>query len=220
MENENLNLYSQIFILNDEAVAFLLDQGIIEREIPCSYCGSLMSIRRSATATNGHIYRCRNSSCNKRRSILAGCIFKSPKILLHLFLRALFCFIMSMDNTQSTNTVEISEPTYIKIKKRFIGLMKKDLDSNDFMMGVNGTAVHVDETAVRRGRIITNPTSCCDSIPNVTWLVGVIEEAPEQRVVLRIVPDRRVATLKSFLESVIVPGTTVKLMDFLLTQGL
>ncbi len=101
---------------------------------------------------------------------------------------------MSTDNIISTNTVEISEPTHIKIKKIFIRLMKKDLDVNGFIMDGKGTAVQIDETAVSRIKTITNPTSSCNSILNVTWLVGVIEETPEQRVALRIVPDRRVET--------------------------
>ncbi len=86
---------------------------------------------------------------------------------------------MSMDNIQSTVTVEISEPTYIKIKRRFISLMENDLERSSLMLGGNGVAVQVDETAICRGRIISDPTSCYDNIPNVTWLVGVIEETPE-----------------------------------------
>ncbi len=78
------------------------------------------------------------------------------------------------------------------------------------MLGGNGVAVQVDKTKICRGRIISNPTSCYDNIPNVTWLVGVIEETPEQRVVLRILPNRRVETMMSFLESAIIPGTLVK----------
>ncbi|KAF9760741.1 hypothetical protein NGRA_3038 [Nosema granulosis] len=148
-----------------------------------------MTIRKSSFSTNGYIYRCTDTSCNKKKSILTGCIVKTPKILLYLFLRALFCFVISLDNIQSINAVEFSEPTYIKIKK-FIDLMEHDLSRNRFIMGGNGTAVQVDEIAICRGRIIRNPTSSYDNIPNVTWLVGVIEETPEQRVIFKIVPDR------------------------------
>ncbi|KAF9762230.1 hypothetical protein NGRA_2153 [Nosema granulosis] len=92
--------------------------------------------------------------------------------------------------------------------------MEHDLSKNRFMMGGNGTAVQVGETAFCRGRIIQNPTSSYDNIPNVTWLVGVKEETSDQRVVLKIVPDRAIYALKSFLESVIMPGTLVKTDGF------
>ncbi|KAF9760974.1 hypothetical protein NGRA_2929 [Nosema granulosis] len=88
--------------------------------------------------------------------------------------------------------------------------MEHNLSRNRFMMGCNGTAVQVDETAICRGRIIRDPTSSYDNIPNVTWLVGVIEETPEQRVILKIVPDRTIDALKSFIEAVIIPETLFK----------
>lgn len=44
---------------------------------------------------------------------------------------------------------------------------------------------------------------------NVTWLVGIIEDTAEQPIILKIVPNRRIATIFQLFNDYILPGTTV-----------
>lgn len=46
--------------------------------------------------------------------------------------------------------------------------MENDLEKSRYIIGGNGVAVLVDETAICRGRTISNPIICYDAIPNVT----------------------------------------------------
>ncbi len=46
MENQNFNLYSRIFVENDKAVEFLLEESVIEEEVACSSCSERMLIRK------------------------------------------------------------------------------------------------------------------------------------------------------------------------------
>jgi hypothetical protein len=68
----------------------------------------------------------------------------------------------------------------------------------------------VDETAICRGRLISNPSSTIGTVAGTTWMIGIIDEEREIRdFIVKIVPNRQINTIASFFEN-INPGTRIK----------
>jgi transposase-like protein len=183
--------------------------GWIPEEVECNACNSFMKIENYTRETNEKTYRCQNGECRKRRSLLSETKMNSPKIKLKDYLTAVYCFIMNMHNYQAVDIADIDEKTYIKIKKMIYPLLELDLESNHELLGSPTNPVQVDETAICRGRIIENPSSTHDDMPNITWLVGIIEEGTN-RLIMKIVPNRSRETMKELFLRHISQGTIVK----------
>lgn len=58
----------------------------------------------------------------------------------------------------------------------------------------------VDETAICRGRIISDTPSTEDENANVIWLMRGIEEVGAGRIFLKIVHNRRAVTSKALFD--------------------
>ena len=48
-------------------------------------------------------------------------------------------------------------------------------------IGGPGIRIQVDDTVIVRGRLITNPSSSNEEIPNSIWLLGGIEETVDKK---------------------------------------
>ena len=81
------------------------------------------------------------------------------------------------------------------------------MSANFRKIGRPGVRVQVDETVLVRGRLIRNPSSTHDDIPNSVWLLGGIEETDEERIFLKIVPNRGVETLTEVLFNEVESGS-------------
>jgi hypothetical protein len=206
---QNINLRSTIFLDNDSTINFMRLNGWITEEIDCDACHSCMKIVNYARAANGKAYRCQNRECRRRKSLLSGTRMSSPKIRLKDYLTAVYCFIMNMHNYQAIDIADIDEATYITIKKIIYPMLEFDLELNHELLGTPTNPVQVDETAICRGRIIENPSSTYDDTPNVTWLVGIIEEGTN-RLVMKIVPNRSSEVMKELFRRHINQGTVIK----------
>ncbi|KAG0442089.1 hypothetical protein DMUE_0546, partial [Dictyocoela muelleri] len=69
--------------------------------------------------------------------------------------------------------------------------------------------VQIDETAICRGQIITNPSSTNDNTPIIQWLIGGIEDTDERRFFLEIILNRSIETISNALRNNLHEGTVI-----------
>ncbi|KCZ79187.1 hypothetical protein H312_03427 [Anncaliia algerae PRA339] len=210
MKNE-LSLYSPMFIDNDMAVEYFLDKKLFAITINCDKCNaSQMKVTKYTQALNGIIYKCQNTKCYSRKTISAGSSFKSVKLECKIILRAIFCFVLNLNNFQALNQLKINEKTYIKIKNILNLKIKNYLDNNSVRLGGCGVSVQCDETAICNGSLIIDPTHTQDDKPNTQWILGLIEESCERRCLLIIIPDRKSETIAKIFSKYMHPQTIIK----------
>jgi hypothetical protein len=100
----------------------------------------------------------------------------------------LFCYI---------NT-EIAENTFIKIRKILVYICKIIVIRIRKKLRGFGKCVQIDETAFRRGKIITNPVAALDSDKEIMWVIGLVEEGIG-KTYAEFIPDRKIKTFKNFI---------------------
>jgi hypothetical protein len=125
-------------------------------------------------------------------------------------LRVFYCFVLNLNNFQTQNICDISELTLIKIKEYLHVIIKYDLNTNIEKIGGVEKIIQLDETAVCRGRIISNPSSTSDDNPYTQWLLGGIEESDEKRFFICLIPDRKKATLLECFKKYILNGSVLR----------
>jgi hypothetical protein len=122
---------------------------------------------------------------------------------------------LQLNNNQIVEISEVCENKIIKIKKIILRACKIDMMRTQRKLGGLNRVVQVDETAVCRGRLITNPSTLIDEITGTTWMIGIIEESPLNRdFLIQIVPNRRISTISNFFNDNINHGTIIKSNEY------
>lgn len=199
------NIFSPIFLNNDNALSYLIENNYISITKQCIKCQKTTNIVKCSRSKVGWAYICPNMRCKKVMYIK---ILKesSIKIELCFLLRAVYCFTLNYDNNQAVSACEISAPSYIKIKKE---ILKKIATYNktNVKIGGEGIEVQLDETAICNGRIITDPSNTLDETAGVQWIVGGVEKNNSRKLFLVLVPNRRQETLFDVFKKFIKPGS-------------
>jgi hypothetical protein len=119
MDNVIISIDSAIFVNEDAAIIFLVEQGVLKNFLICENCDSQMQLVKNSAKCNGKEYKCRNNLCKKRKSIYFGFKIKFPNIKITKILRCLYYYILELTNYQVTILTGVSEKTYISLKKYF-----------------------------------------------------------------------------------------------------
>ena len=192
----DFSIYNRIFTDEFSAFEFLDAVGGFATQCLCVLCGSTMERRACNAFKEKCCFFCKNNRCGSKKSIKFNSFFEYFKLPLKIQLRMIFCWVVDFNNAQSIFLFEVSEPTYISFKKKLLQVIEREIVNKFPKIGGLGVVVQVDETAVSRGRIITNPTHANDSERATTMLVGGIEETDEEIIFLKIVPNRRINTIR------------------------
>lgn len=209
MENNIITLECEFFYDSEKAIQFLVDQQILKETLVCDFCASTMKLFTRRNDLNGKFYKCISNNCRKTKSVYCGFDFDLPKIKITKILRAAYYFLVECTNYQTMIFVGIDEKTYISLKKIFIARLGLYERLNAERIGGNGHVFQVDETAVCRRGIITNPTSLEEEVRDTVWIVGMIEEN-SNHLILEVLPDRRIQTFTSFFTRHLLPGSVIK----------
>jgi transposase-like protein len=208
--NDDFDFFNKLLYDIDYAVMFFKENNLIEAQKQCIHCQSVATIQHSIRYINNHCYRCSNNACRKRFRLTDNTIFENPRILLTHYSRVIFSFVLGLNNSQACFISNISENTYIEIKSKIYPILRDEINELGTMLGGEGVALQVDETAICRGMIITNPTTTQDNIPNTQWLVGIIEESEKRPFIFKIVPNRTVETFISIFRKHVRPNSIIK----------
>jgi hypothetical protein len=168
-------------------------------------CNNTANITKCSRRNTGFSYVCTSRKC---KTIFPIQIFKNDSIKTqpYLLLRAIYCVVLEYDNSQAVSTCEISAPTYIKIKKEILKELKK-FNKNNTKIGGKDIEVHLDETAICNGKIITCPSQSLDKVAGIQWIVGGVEKENGRNLFMTLVPNRKSETLLSVFENFIVSGS-------------
>lgn len=151
------NILHPIFSCKDSCLLFLLHHKIITSDVECS-CYSKMSLIKCKRDLNGFLYKCKKLSCRKTKTITNSICSRLPKISLCHQLRGIFLFVTNVHNYFGIANVEISENTYIKMRKIFVEMCKNITLREKCKLGGENVNVQIDETAFKKGKIIRNPS--------------------------------------------------------------
>lgn len=187
------NIYSEPFLNSKNAFSFLLENGNLTDTKQCSKCSSTSRILKTKRRKDGYAYICTNQQCKKVVSI--SCSFQlETKVMIHLLLRVIYCFVCNYDNSQAVSICEVSEPLYIKIKKYILQKIKK-INQRDNKVGGLNVEVQLDETAICNGRIISDPSNEMDGLDGVQWIFGGVVKGRPSELFMKLVPNRRKETI-------------------------
>lgn len=203
-----INIHNQIFHSNTKAVNFLIENQIIipRKRCVCGFLNELKINLRNGKETV--IFRCRNINCRIRRSIFAETIFKNTKLELFEILLLLNLFMNNISNYAAVNLSGISDNTYIEFKEKMISIFNIIMNEEYRQLGGENLRVQVDETAICRGRIISNPSNSLDQIPGIVWMIGGINEN-DGNFFLKIIPNRQINTFTQILGTELAPKTVL-----------
>ncbi len=201
--------YSSLFFQkNQNALEFLIENRIISRVNQCLNCLGFFSLElKSSFEDKTEIYyRCNKKSCRKRISLYKE-LFKGCRLELFELLYLVYSFIINTRNYTYFLNSGISESTYIRYKDKIIELFNKYSEYNFEKLGGQRIRVQLDETVISRGVKIRSPTSADDEIRNTTWLFGGIDENFKSKFFLKVVPNRKAATLEEVIKEYVLPGS-------------
>lgn len=189
---------------NPASALQFLEEFRILNEITCSSCNRLMFTKIYQKESKQKVFlKCCN--CTKKFPLMNQTIFKNTKVELHDLLFLLFNYIIDMPNNRLVRIMNISAKTYIEIKKKLNVIIRSINSQQHSLIGGNGIVIQIDETAICRGRLITNPSNAHDNIPNTTWLVGGVCETEEREFFLKIVPSRTADILyEVFVDNILI----------------
>lgn len=186
----------------DEAVRFLLINGLIRESIPCKNCTS-----RCTFNENTRIYRC--TACRRRYSLFSTCKLKSKKLTVDEVLLTIYYFVNDSRINRTNIYVGTAREAVIGINKLVHDyLIGKYLDNN-LKIGGPGVVIQVDEAAFKRGKLIVDPTHTLDE-PDILWIVGGIESrGGEEKIFIEITSRRTIEDFTRIFTDRVLPETTI-----------
>ncbi|KAG0425998.1 hypothetical protein DMUE_6001 [Dictyocoela muelleri] len=197
---ENIHIYSDIFIDNKKSIEFMDITGFLKIQRNCNNCINMpLKFYKDKNRNNNCFFKC--AHCKKKSSYLCGTIFQNTKINMNILLRLIYAFVGNFDMSQMQLITGLSKNTIIDLRKKIINIIKSKSDIIFSKIGGPGIRVQIDETAICRGKIITNPSNTLDGERNneIQWLIGGIEETDEKRIFLMIIPNREITTFYNVL---------------------
>lgn len=205
-----ITIDDEIFLNNGKAIEFCLEKNILKSFLICNRCGSSMSLCKNSRKLNSKEYKCRNNTCKSTKSIFLGFRDVYPQIEIKKILLCGYYYILELSNYQVTILTGICEKTYIKLKKIFLKRIYQCEMQNSIRSGGEGVVFQVDETAVCRRGLITNPSSLEMEIRDTVWLIGLIQENTPTNLILEVLPDRTISTFTDFFMRNVLPGSIIK----------
>lgn len=204
--NNILNLNSDIFNDEEAAYMFLQRNGVVPEGKVC-VCGSDCILYRARARISGHFFQCRNNNCKKKYSACDGTFFGKHKVALKEQLKIIFMWVAGFDTVQTDIHLSTTIRTAYKIRDKLVECIVMETIPR---IGGEGQIVQLDETAICRGRIISNPSSEIDDIPGVQWIIGGVVTGSPFECFMVLVPNRTAATVLGILERYVMQGSVLR----------
>lgn len=193
-----------------ELIEYMFEGLLFKREMCCKgSCSSPMKLEECKQYVDGFVWRCYTRRCTsyqKRRSIRDESFFEGFNTPLKTLLKTLFRYVSGQQQTSILKTIDICQPTYNKLVKKLIILMKTSND-NGRKLGGFGTEIQVDETMLNfkckshRGRSASNRT---DAICIVEVINGSIN-----KVWAEVIINKSIKTIMPIICDRVVVGSTI-----------
>lgn len=209
-ELSNFEPFNEIFTDNNKAISFMIRHVLIISEIPCkkNNCDGIMKIQNTSKYSDGMGFRCRVKKCKSLLSVKAGSKFEGLTIDCKKILRCFYCWVYSYTNYQAIAYVQVSEPSYIKMKDLIMDVLGSETGIVE-RIGGEGVRVQIDETAICNGLVISDPSNSLDNLPNIQWIVGGVVEGDCKKFFLKLVLNRKVETMLEVFRECILPGSVL-----------
>ena len=149
--------------------AFLCRTGVLSSQMTCD-CGSNMKIQKKASELDGHVWRCTESDCRKRRSIRANSFFQNSKLSLVNWLHVLYFWSIEDSNRRIQEMTGISERVIVNMLRDIRSVCSNKITANLIAIGGPSRTVEIDESnfghkqKYHRGRVADAP-----------WVFGAVE---------------------------------------------
>ncbi|KCZ82035.1 hypothetical protein H312_00517 [Anncaliia algerae PRA339] len=207
------NIFDPIFVNNTASIEFLCKRGYLKSSILCYNCDHPALLKKSLDDLNNYFYKCNKKNCRRKISIFSLLNYRVPKLKICYILRSCWFFTCNISNYFAFPNSCMSEQTYIKVRKIYVEACKNVVLTNRKKLGGENKCLQIDETAFKKGKIITNPSSISDGDPNIIWLLGVVEE-DKGNIFLEFIKDRTKNTISNFIYENILPLSTIKTDGF------
>jgi len=198
--------FSFLFSDHDRGVKFLQECGLLKREMPCSKCGSNMSLWKCKGVIDNLRWKCakgkRGERCNGTRSLRHSSWFTDSKLTL------LEVMLLTHDIMEKRLSKDIQKEFQMDGHTacdwtRFCREVVLDfIENKSEMIGGVGKEVEIDESKFgkrkyHRGHFVKGQ-----------WVFGGVERGTG-RTFLVAVHDRSAETLLGIIKQWVLPGTTL-----------
>lgn len=199
-----LNLYNEIFTDEEKAIEYCFANNLLKKTKECE-CGREQNVILNRRRRGFKMLKC--IGCNKTNTITIGTIFYRPKVSISEYLKAVYMWVIGMDTVQIALHSNICINTFFVIKEKIL----KKININNFnKIGGENIVVQIDETAICRGKIITNPSNTLDDMKGIQWIVGGVVEGKPSEVFLTLVPNRKINTIYDIFNQFLIKKTIIR----------
>ncbi|KAG0420014.1 hypothetical protein EQH57_0326 [Dictyocoela roeselum] len=194
---------SELFQNVKNAMAFLLENQIIESKKECTRCmGTMFPKIYTQNGKERIIYRCSARNCQNKKSLF------NTKIPINNYMFLLYCLVVNLSYSQiKCMNDNVNNETIFTARERLRKVFNTINKQTKICLGGIGRVVEADETVISRRGIIRNPTKLDDEIKDTIWIFGAIDDSPEKNFILKRVKNRETVTLTKALEGFIGVGS-------------
>lgn len=197
-----IHLRHSLFMSLRECKVALIDLEIVPEEISCIKCNQNSGLTLYKNKSMERLlYRCRNSQCRHKRSLI------NSKMSINDYLLVIYKLIKGDKYKDITSETGATRPTILVIRKKLRESYIKYMSNKISLVGGVGSTVQCDETVLCRRGTIRNPTSTDDNKKETTWIVGCIDDCEPQNFFVQKVDNRKEVTLTNALGGKVCVGS-------------
>lgn len=191
-----------------------LEQMRWKGNITCPHCGHDKVYRLKEG------FKCANNECCKKFSVIVGSIFENTKVPLRSWFAAIF---MCLTHKKGVSSLQLSRDIGVTQKTAWFMLHRIRKLLTEIAPEKIEDVVEVDETFVggkNKNRHYDKKVKNSQgrSFKDKTPVLGILQRGG--RIICKVVPDTKAATIQPLLREIIKPGSTVYSDEWWAYQGL
>ena len=135
-----IDLFALYDIIKNDltCIEWLINKGILKRDVRCVSCAAPMVLAKKGRNINGYVWRCRNRSSieahDTERGICTDSLFEDAKIPLRRLLTLIYEFSYETPVERASKKVGISLHSAIRWYKKLRRLMSDKVNRSDFFL--------------------------------------------------------------------------------------
>ena len=190
-----------IFINEELAFNFAVNNGMLYQNIKCTNCFCDMSLIQDFSYKWNYIWRC--PACRCKASIFCESVFSYSKLPCNKVLYLIYCWVNGYNCQDAAHEVKVDKNTVTFYYKQFRSACISYLvNQPKQLIGGPGFTVEIDETLMCRRKYNRGRELC-----HIWIFGGICRETKE--VFAHVVDDRSANTLWDFIIQSIAPGTKI-----------